>query len=45
MTRNSQATTKGISMRPSHIASLLVLGLTAFHASARDTNEVVSAER
>ncbi|MDX1367476.1 YegJ family protein [Pseudomonas sp.] len=32
-------------MRPYLIAPLLALGLTAFHATARDTNEVVSAER
>jgi uncharacterized protein YegJ (DUF2314 family) len=36
---------KGISMRPYLIAPLLVLGLTAFRASARDSNEVVSADR
>lgn len=32
-------------MRPYLIAPLLALGLTAFHATARDTNEVVSADR
>ena len=32
-------------MRPYLIAPLLVFGLTAFHVSARDSNELVSAER
>ena len=32
-------------MRPSLIAPLLALSLTAFYASARDTNEVVTADR
>ncbi|MDX1724430.1 MAG: DUF2314 domain-containing protein [Pseudomonas sp.] len=32
-------------MRPYLIAPLLAFGLTAFHATARDTNEVVTADR